>query len=148
MRSRGLPKAGLKQLHEAMAGQVSGGSVPGDYLAFGQVLLAGGTHRGQRIVAPELVAAMTTDQLTPRQRATGALLLGGRGWGFGLSVIDSPGTGGAPKGYGWSGGFGTTWLNDPEEDLVAILCTQVLASAESAAVEAEFWSATYRALDG
>jgi CubicO group peptidase (beta-lactamase class C family) len=124
-------------------------STVGDYLAFGQMLLAGGTHRGQRILPPELVAAMITDQLTPAQRDTGGPILGGRGWGFGLSIIDTPESGGrGPAGYGWSGGFGTVWANDPGEGLVAVLCTQVLASAESWAVEAGFWSAVYEALDG
>ncbi len=124
-------------------------STVGDYLAFGQMLLAGGTHRGQRILPPELVAAMTTDQLTPGQRDTGGPILGGRGWGFGLSIIDAAEGGGrGPAGYGWSGGFGTVWVNDPGEDLVAVLCTQVLASAESWPVEAGFWSAVYEALDG
>jgi CubicO group peptidase (beta-lactamase class C family) len=119
-----------------------------DYLAFGRMLLAGGVHHGDRIVAPELVAAMTSDQLTPEQRHTDDPILDGRGWGFGLSIIDPPeSAGGGPKGYGWSGGFGTVWADDPEEDLVAILCHRVLSSADSAAIEAEFWSATYRALD-
>ncbi len=119
-----------------------------DYLAFGRMLLAGGVRRGERIVAPELVAAMTSDQLTPEQRHTDDPIRDGRGWGFGLSIIDPPGSaGGGPKGYGWSGGFGTVWVNDPEEDLVAILCNRLLSSADSAAIEAAFWSATYRALD-
>ncbi|HLY82227.1 MAG TPA: serine hydrolase domain-containing protein, partial [Acidimicrobiales bacterium] len=123
-------------------------STVSDYVAFGKMLLSGGTHQGRRILAPELVAAMTTDQLTQQQRDTAGAILGGRGWGFGLSIIDASETAGrGPKGYGWSGGFGTVWVNDPEEDLVAVLCTQVLASAGSSAVEADFWSATYQALD-
>jgi CubicO group peptidase (beta-lactamase class C family) len=123
-------------------------STAGDYLAFGQMLLAGGAYRGQRIVAPELVAAMTTDQLTPRQRERGGPILAGRGWGLGVSVIDEPATGGrGPRGYGWSGGFGTAWVNDPGEDLVAVLCTQVLAGPGSPSVEDAFWPAVYRALD-
>jgi CubicO group peptidase (beta-lactamase class C family) len=123
-------------------------STAGDYLAFGQLLLAGGTYRGQRIVAAELVAAMTTDQLTPRQRELGGPILGGRGWGLGVSVIDQPETGGrGPRGYGWSGGFGTTWVNDPGEDLAAVLCTQVLAGPGSPSAEDAFWPAVYRALD-
>jgi CubicO group peptidase (beta-lactamase class C family) len=118
-------------------------STVGDYLRFGQMLLVGGTYRGERILAPELVAAMTTDQLTPGQRDGAGPILDGRGWGFGLSIIDPPESAGL-KGYGWNGGFGTAWANDPGEDLVAILCTQVLAAPGSAAVEADFWRATYR----
>jgi CubicO group peptidase (beta-lactamase class C family) len=117
-------------------------------MAFGQMVSAGGAYRGERIVAPELVAAMTADQLTPEQRDRGGPILDGRGWGFGLSVIDPPTVaGGGPKGYGWSGGFGTVWVNDPEEDLVAVLCTQVLSPTDGA-LEAAFWSAAYQALEG
>ena len=31
----------------------------------------------------------------------------------------------APGRYGWSGGYGTTWFNDPDRRLVAIALTQV-----------------------
>jgi CubicO group peptidase (beta-lactamase class C family) len=121
----------------------------GDYLAFGRMLLAGGTHRGELFLAPELVAPMTTDQLDREQRDTAGPILDGRGWGFGLSIIDaSAHAGSGPKGYGWSGGFGTVWVNDPDEDLVAILFTQVLSPPGRSPVESDFWSSTYRALDG
>jgi CubicO group peptidase (beta-lactamase class C family) len=120
-------------------------STVGDYLTFGQMLLAGGTLRGRCILAPELVAAMTTDQLTAAQRDTAGLILDGRGWGFGLSIIDPPEPSGL-KGYGWNGGFGTAWANDPDEGLVAVLYTQVLAAPGSASTEADFWSGAYQAL--
>jgi CubicO group peptidase (beta-lactamase class C family) len=123
-------------------------STAGDYLAFARMLLAGGTHQGRRLVAAELVREMTSDQLTAAQRQTGGPILGGRGWGFGLSVIDGPDDERpSPRRYGWSGGFGTVWANDQEADLAAILLTQVLVTGPSP-VEPDFWSATYRALDG
>ena len=112
------------------------------------MLLTGGSLGGRRILAPGLVADMTADQLTPEQRAGADAILDGRGWGYGLSVIDPPPGARGAKGYGWSGGFGTFWFNDPAEDLVAVLCTQVFFSAASAAMEAEVWSAVYEALDG
>jgi CubicO group peptidase (beta-lactamase class C family) len=120
----------------------------GDYLAFGQMLLAGGVHHDARLLASELVAAMTADQLSRAQRNTAGPILGGRGWGFGLSIMDrlEPGARG-PRGYGWSGGFGTVWANDPGADLVAIMCTQVLAAPNESGVATDFWSATYDALE-
>jgi CubicO group peptidase (beta-lactamase class C family) len=120
----------------------------GDYLAFGQMLLAGGVRNGTRFLASELVAEMTADQLSAAQRDTAGPILGGRGWGFGLSIIDRPEPR-APdlKGYGWSGGFGTVWANDPDADLVAIMCTQVLAAPSESLLERDFWSATYDALE-
>ena len=30
----------------------------------------------------------------------------------------------APGRYGWDGGFGTSWFNDPGRDLIAIVMTQ------------------------
>jgi CubicO group peptidase (beta-lactamase class C family) len=120
----------------------------GDYLAFGQMLLAGGVHNGERLLAPELVAEMARDHLSAAQRDTAGPILRGRGWGFGLSIIDrlEPGAS-APTGYGWSGGFGTVWANDPDADLVAIMCTQVLAAPGDSELERDFWSATYDALE-
>jgi CubicO group peptidase (beta-lactamase class C family) len=133
----------LRAFTDAGAGLVA---TVGDYLSFAQMLLAGGVCRGERLLAPELVAAMTTDQLTPGQRETAGPILDGRGWGFGVSIIDPPEQTGL-KGYGWSGGFGTAWANDPAEGLVAVLATQVLAGPGSSSVEADFWSAAYRALE-
>ena len=119
-----------------------------DYLAFGQMLLAGGVHNGARLLASELVAAMTADQLSAAQRDTAGPILGGRGWGFGLSIIDRVEPGARElKGYGWSGGFGTVWANDPDADLVAIMCTQVLAAPQESRLATDFWSATYGALE-
>src|SRR5258708_10558483 len=109
------------------------------------MLLAGGVHRGARILAPELVAAMTTDQLTPGQRDSAGPILDGRGWGFGLSIIDPPEPAGL-KGYGWNGGLGTAWAHDPREGLVPILFTHVLSPPGRAAVEADFWAPAYHSL--
>jgi CubicO group peptidase (beta-lactamase class C family) len=128
---------------DAGAGLVS---TVGDYLCFGQMLLGGGVWRGERILAAELVAAMTADQLTPGQRGTAGPILDGRGWGFGVSIID-PAERTGLKGYGWNGGFGTAWANDPAEGLVAVLATQVLAAPGSTSAEADFWSAAYHALE-
>ena len=44
--------------------------------------------------------------------------------------------------YGWSGGYGTTWFNDPHEDLTAIAMTQVSDFLWSGAL-AEFRQAVY-----
>jgi CubicO group peptidase (beta-lactamase class C family) len=120
-------------------------STVSDYLAFGRMLLGGGALNGTRVLAPEWVAAMTTNQLTDEQRATAGPILDGRGWGFGVSVLDGPA---GPRGYGWSGGYGTSWLNDPAAGLTGVLGTQLFASAGGADVEAAFWTAVYEALEG
>ena len=45
------------------------------------------------------------------------MLLGGSGWGFGMAVTVGPGRDlrDPPGRYGWSGGSGTDWFNDPHE---------------------------------
>ena len=59
-----------------------------DYLAFGQMLLNKGKHGSERILSRPAVEAMTTDQLTPAQKAGATDFLGeNRGWGFGVSIV-------------------------------------------------------------
>ncbi len=91
-------------------------STADDLLAFARMLLRGGAP----VLPAAAVRAMTTDQLTPAQKARGGLLPGffdGRSWGFCQAVYD----GGA---FGWDGGLGTSWLVDPSQDLTVIVLTQ------------------------
>jgi CubicO group peptidase (beta-lactamase class C family) len=77
---------------------------------------------GAPVLTAESVRAMTTDQLTPAQKAHGGLGLDaatGQSWGFGQAVWDS----GA---FGWDGGFGSSWRADPARDLTVITLTQVM----------------------
>jgi CubicO group peptidase (beta-lactamase class C family) len=96
-----------------------------DYLVFARLLLAKGVHRGRRLLSEVSVEAMTTNHLTPEQIAGGGILLGGHGWGYGVGVSVTPDDVSAPGRYGWSGGYGTVWFNDPNRGLVAIAMTQV-----------------------
>lgn len=87
-----------------------------DLVAFGQMLLRG----GDPILNPDTVTEMTRDQLTREQRSNiwpGFDLLDGRGWGYGVSVLDD-------DQYGWDGGLGTTWSNVPSKNLVVVVLTQ------------------------
>ncbi|HEY2792027.1 MAG TPA: serine hydrolase domain-containing protein, partial [Micromonosporaceae bacterium] len=96
-----------------------------DYLRFARLLRNGGTHDGVRLLSSESVAAMTTNQLTDEQIAAGGMLLGDAGWGYGMAVIVTASQPGLATGqYGWSGGSGTTWFNDPSRDLIAVAMTQ------------------------
>jgi CubicO group peptidase (beta-lactamase class C family) len=97
-----------------------------DYLAFARLLLNDGLHKDRRLLSPKSVRLMTTNRLTPDQTSAGGPLLGGQGWGFGVSVAIAPDdVSSVPGRYGWSGGYGTQWFNDPSRDLVAIAMTQV-----------------------
>jgi CubicO group peptidase (beta-lactamase class C family) len=96
-----------------------------DYLAFSRLLLDKGVHEGGRLLSEQSVALMTTNHLTPEQMAGAGPVLGGRGWGFGVAVVIAPDeVSPVPGRYGWDGGYGTSWFNDPNRDLVAIAMTQ------------------------
>ncbi|HST66507.1 MAG TPA: serine hydrolase, partial [Mycobacteriales bacterium] len=70
-------------------------------------------------------------------------------WGFGVGVtLQRTGPAADPGRFGWDGGLGTSWYCDPREDLVGVLLTQTMwASEADYAVAADFWTATYAALD-
>lgn len=99
-----------------------------DYFTFARLLLSGGVHRGQRLLSEALLREMTRDQLTPAQKAASTFFPGffdSNGWGYGVSVSTAPDAiSSEPGRYGWMGGFGTEWFNDPSRDLVAIAMTQ------------------------
>jgi CubicO group peptidase (beta-lactamase class C family) len=96
-------------------------STADDFLQFGRLLLDGGVYDGRRLLSERSVELMTTNQLTDEQIAGGGTILDGNGWGFGMGVITKP----LPGRYGWAGGYGTAWFNDPRSGLVAIVLTQV-----------------------
>ncbi|MBO0825675.1 MAG: beta-lactamase family protein [Actinobacteria bacterium] len=112
-----------------------------DLYAFAKMLLTGGAP----VLAPESVAAMTVDQLTPAQKARGGLGPGffdHQSWSYCQAVRDN----GA---FGWDGGFGTSWLVDPVKDLIVIVLTQRLFdSPEPPPVHHEIQAAAYAALAG
>jgi CubicO group peptidase (beta-lactamase class C family) len=122
-----------------------------DFLAFADMLRGKGVSRGERILSRPSVEFMTSDQLTPEQKAASGLVPGFfrvHGWGFGVAVVTertevakSVGT------YGWDGGMGTSWYNDPAEDLTMILMSQqAWTSPIPPRLFQDFWTATYQAI--
>jgi CubicO group peptidase (beta-lactamase class C family) len=105
----------------------SGGlvSTADEYLAFARMLLNKGVHGGSRLLSEKSVELMTSNRLTAAQIATGGQILGGNGWGLGMAVTIESDEVSGPGRYGWSGGYGTTWFNDPAERLTGIALTQV-----------------------
>ena len=121
-----------------------------DYLAFGQMMLSLGKHGNERILSRLSVEAMTTDQLTPEQKAVSSLVPGffdNHGWGFGVSVITRrDDIAAVPGRYGWDGGMGTSWYSDPREDMVTILMTPCFFASPNPP-NVSFWTAAYQAID-
>jgi CubicO group peptidase (beta-lactamase class C family) len=123
-----------------------------DYLAFASMLLAQGRHNQQRLLSRLTVETMTTDQLTPQQKAISGLIPGffdRHGWGFGVAILTRRDEIWAVPGrYGWDGGMGTSWYSDPREELTAILMTQCMWSSPSGAnFHSDFWTSVYQAID-
>jgi CubicO group peptidase (beta-lactamase class C family) len=110
-----------------------------DLLAFARMLLRGGGS----VLSRQSASAMTSDQLTAEQKARGGFgpdFFVGRSWGFCQQVLES----GA---FGWDGGLGTSWLVDPNSDLVVIVLTQRLwESSQPPAVHKAIEEAAYQAL--
>jgi CubicO group peptidase (beta-lactamase class C family) len=96
-----------------------------DYLAFSRLLLNRGVHEDRRLLSEKSVELMTTNHLTPGQMAGAGPPLAGHGWGFGMAVVTAPDeVSPVPGRYGWDGGYGTSWFNDPNRNLVTIAMTQ------------------------
>jgi CubicO group peptidase (beta-lactamase class C family) len=119
-----------------------------DYLAFARMLLNGGTHGKQRLLRAESVHAMSTNQLTPQQIAKSDFFphfFDTHGWGYGMAVTTAPdAVSKSPGRYGWDGGFGTSWINDPSRNLISIVMTQSADFLFGGALDA-YWRALYAA---
>jgi CubicO group peptidase (beta-lactamase class C family) len=135
-------------------------STADDYLAFALALLAGGTRDGRRVLSRPSVSLMTSDHLTPAQKAVSGFTPGyfdDIGWGLGMSVrtrkahlgpwpVSCPPLASVGS-YGWPGIYGTGWFNDPAEDMTTILMTQRAPAPPGLPILFDFWTAAYQAID-
>ncbi|HEY6458897.1 MAG TPA: serine hydrolase, partial [Polyangiaceae bacterium] len=121
-------------------------STADDVLAFGRMLLGGGTLGRARVLSPASVAAMTRDHLTAEQKARSEMKPDGwwdsHGWGYCMAVNTATDDLGRPAGaYGWDGGLGTAWGNEPASAKTAILLTQRAAFPAMSGIYRDFWKA-------
>jgi len=121
-----------------------------DYFAFSRMMLNRGRHGREQLLSRAAVELMTSDQLTPEQRAGSEIFFGEyRSWGFGMAVetqrneiFRTPGR------FGWDGGCGTTAYTDPAEGMIGILFTQrMMDSPEPPKVFTDFWTLAYGAME-
>ena len=97
-----------------------------DYLRFQQMLVNKGTLFGHRILKPETVATMSTNQvgdLFSQARK------GGAGFGFGYSVAitldpEKANNGRIAGAFGWGGAAGTASWTTPSEELAVVVMVQ------------------------
>lgn len=126
-----------------------------DYMIFCDMLRGGGSYNGVRILGPKTVQYMTINHL-PDGIAHGApvglpdsLLYPGQGFGLGVAIVEQPGLSQVTSSrgaYSWGGLADTKFWIDPEEDLVAILMTQLLRAPHADNTRYRMKVATYQAL--
>lgn len=126
-----------------------------DYMIFCEMLRRGGSYDGVRILGPKTVQYMTINHLSDDVRNNGAdeypasHLYPGQSFGLGFGVITDPGQSqviSSAGEYSWGGAANTKFWIDPEEDLVAILMTQIMGSPWSDDTRYQMKIATYQAL--
>jgi CubicO group peptidase (beta-lactamase class C family) len=120
-----------------------------DYLAFQRMMLDRGMGPHGRILSRASVALMTTDQLTPAQKAAAKVFFGDHaGWGFGMAVVTGRDNLFSPGRFGWDGGLGASAHADPALDLAGVLLTtRMMDSPRPPAVFSDFWTLAYAAID-
>jgi CubicO group peptidase (beta-lactamase class C family) len=127
-------RATVPERPEHMA-YVSGGqglwSTLDDYCAFARMFIGAGAVDEVRLLRPETLKMMTSNQLTPEQRANATLLglpafVDGHGFGMGVAVVMEPKQaeptmcGGGVGAVGWPGSLGGWWQADPNDESVLI----------------------------
>ena len=114
-------------------------STAGDYLTLLRAMLGNGALDGTRILRPETVALMNTNQIgeieagilksTAPARSTDVDFFPGVSlkWGLGYMINMQPGPNGrSPGSLTWAGLFNTHYWIDPARHLAAVIMTQVL----------------------
>lgn len=111
-----------------------------DYARFLEALRRGGELDGARILAPQTVALMTTNQL-------GTMRGDGVGFGLGFETVERLGGSGFSSvgSFGWSGAYGTWYEVDPDRRMVMVLMLQ-LVPFSGVGVREAFETAVHQAL--
>jgi CubicO group peptidase (beta-lactamase class C family) len=123
-----------------------------DLLAFGEMMLNNGLHNSERILSRPAIELMTTDHITPDQKAASPFFENywrDHSWGFGMGLVTGRGDlAGVPGRFGWDGAFGTSWWVDPKERLIGIFMSQRrpdVLGLPSAILD--FWTSAYQLID-
>lgn len=97
-------------------------STASDYMKFCQMLLNKGRANGQQLLSSKTVELMTQNHVGTLFQAPGQ----GFGLGFGVTtdLAESKSTGSVGQ-YYWSGAYCTYFFIDPEEEMIAILMSQL-----------------------
>lgn len=97
-------------------------STAADYMTFCQMLLNQGSWKGRQYLSPKTLEIMTINQVGNLYQAPGQ----GFGLGFGVTTdLAASKSAGSVGQYYWGGAYCTYFFIDPEEELIALLMTQV-----------------------
>jgi CubicO group peptidase (beta-lactamase class C family) len=122
-----------------------------DMHAFGRMLLAcGELPDGSRLLSRAAVEAMTIDHLGVDRGAPGPSIDRSLGWGLGVGVqVRRTGLARTVGSYGWDGGLGSSWANDPMERLVGVVLTTDMFSGPfpPPRVIQDFWTGVYASFE-
>ncbi len=138
--SAGYPYSGEQTYYSGGAGLTSTIS---DYARFLLALLNGGELDRVRVLARRTVQLMTRDHLAGLGVPPGV-----QKFGLGFAISDDPGVSGGPRSegaFGWLGFFNTVYWVDPQEQLVAIIMTQLYPRQTSQLTD-KFEVAVYSAI--
>lgn len=133
------------QRHAMMYGTNGLASTTRDYLRFTRMLAGGGALDGVRILKPETLRLMTTDQLGPAVDRTNFSYKDGGGFGLGFG-LKPEGTGGphATQVWTWGGSDGTNFWVDPKSG--AFIVFMIQNAAEGPRLQARFNKAVFESL--
>jgi CubicO group peptidase (beta-lactamase class C family) len=105
------------------------------------MLLNGGELDGVRILSPQTVALMTTNQ-------TGTLFpANGEGFGLGFSILERLGADNSlysVGSFGWGGAYGSQYMVDPKQGIVLVFMLNQLPDRSD--TSAKFPTLVYQAL--
>jgi CubicO group peptidase (beta-lactamase class C family) len=129
-------------------------STAADYMQFAKMLANGGELDGERILGTRTLEYMVSNHL-PNGAEFGEIvnaplstwITKGTGFGLGFAVLMDPvkaGVLGTEGEYYWNGAFSTSFFVSPNEDLIAMLLTQLGGSTYD--IRREWRSAVYQAI--
>jgi CubicO group peptidase (beta-lactamase class C family) len=109
-----------------------------DYLSIARELIGDTASGGAPLLRPETRALMTSNQLTPEQRAAArmfgrSIFAEGHGYGMGVAVVMEPEKAdvlrcrGGIGTVGWPGAYGSWWQADPNDGTVLIFMAHSMA---------------------
>lgn len=97
-------------------------STAGDYLGFEQMLVNGGELFGNRLLSPQTVSLMSSNQV-------GDLFsnipgINGQSFGYTVATTEEPNERRSKGAFGWTGALGARSWSDPAEELTAVIMIQ------------------------